>query len=93
MNTPFSRNPATDAFAADRMPCHAASTWDSSSKVHDDAAPPFRATPSVGARAPAPGASSSYIPFAASAPTSRKGVPGSSSRSTRSRGSSFPRST
>src|SRR5687768_9913914 len=42
---------------------------------------------------PAPGASSSYIPVAASADSSRKGLPGSSSASTRSRGSSLPRAT
>src|SRR5260370_23230589 len=40
---------------------------------------------------PALGASPSYMPCAASWPISRKGVPGSSSCSTRSRGSSLPR--
>src|SRR5262245_30563073 len=39
----------------------------------------------------APGASPSYIPSAASGESSRNGVPGSSSSSTRSRGSSLPR--
>src|SRR5690349_19468044 len=42
---------------------------------------------------PAPGTSPSYISPAASWPISRNGEPGSSSRSTRSRGSSLPRST
>ena len=41
---------------------------------------------------PAPGASSSYRPFAASALSSRKALPGSSSRSIRSRTGSLPRS-
>src|SRR6266702_4861261 len=40
---------------------------------------------------PAPGASSSYMPKAASCESSRKGEPGSSSRRRRSRGSNFPR--
>src|SRR6266478_3902225 len=40
---------------------------------------------------PAPGASSSYTPNAASWESSRNGDPGSSSRRRRSRGSSFPR--
>ena len=40
---------------------------------------------------PAPGASPLYMSLAASWPISRKGEPGSSSRSTRSRGSSLPR--
>src|SRR4051794_31578921 len=40
---------------------------------------------------PAPGASPSYIPCAASGESSRNGAPLSSSRSTRSRGSSLPR--
>ncbi len=42
---------------------------------------------------PAPGHSSSYMPSAASGATSRKGLPGSSRPSTRSRGSSLPRLT
>src|SRR5438552_14261281 len=42
---------------------------------------------------PAPGASSSYTPNAASCDSSRKGEPVSSSRRRRSRGSSFPRAT
>src|SRR3954454_4160350 len=42
---------------------------------------------------PAAGASPSYMPYAASGESSRKGLPGSSSVSTRSRGSSLPRST
>src|SRR4051812_2949061 len=42
---------------------------------------------------PAPGASSWYMPFAASWPISSRGEPGSSSRVTRSRGSSLPRAT
>src|SRR6267378_4730622 len=42
---------------------------------------------------PAPGASSSYTPKAASCESSRNGDPGSSSRRRRSRGSSFPRAT
>src|SRR5260370_15800552 len=42
---------------------------------------------------PAPGASSSYTPNAASCESSRKGDPGPSSRRRRSRGSSFPRAT
>src|SRR5712691_11977067 len=40
---------------------------------------------------PAPGASSSYMPKAASCESSRKGEPGSSNRRRRSRGSNFPR--
>src|SRR5712692_11652121 len=40
---------------------------------------------------PAPGASSSYMPKAASCESSRNGEPGSSSKRKRSRGSSFPR--
>ncbi len=40
---------------------------------------------------PALGAASSYMPCAASGDSSRKGVPGSSSICTRSRGSSLPR--
>ena len=40
---------------------------------------------------PADGTSPSYMPCAASGDSSRNGVPGSSSRSTRSRGSSLPR--
>ena len=40
---------------------------------------------------PAPGASPSYMPCAASGESSRNGAPGSSRRSTRSRGSSLPR--
>ena len=40
---------------------------------------------------PAPGTSPSYMSQAASWPISRNGEPGSSSRSTRSRGSSLPR--
>src|SRR5690242_10414719 len=40
---------------------------------------------------PAPGASSSYMPKAASGESSRKGEPGSSRRRKRSRGSSLPR--
>src|SRR5712691_7924733 len=40
---------------------------------------------------PAPGASSSYMPRAASCESSRKGEPGSSNRRRRSRGSNFPR--
>ena len=40
---------------------------------------------------PADGTSPSYMPWAASADSSRNGVPGSSSPSTRSRGSSLPR--
>src|SRR5574337_985683 len=43
------------------------------------------------ATTPAQGASPSYMPWAASWPISRKGVPGSSSCATRSRGSSLPR--
>src|SRR6266568_3834935 len=42
---------------------------------------------------PAPGASSSYTPNAASWESSRNGEPGSSSRRKRSRGSNFPRAT
>src|SRR3954466_13587528 len=42
---------------------------------------------------PAPGTSRSYMSHAASWPISRNGEPGSSSRSTRSRGSSLPRET
>src|SRR5437773_6580742 len=42
---------------------------------------------------PAPGASSSYTPKAASCESSRNGDPGSRSRRKRSRGSSFPRAT
>ena len=41
----------------------------------------------------APGAAPSYMPSAASGATSRKGVSGSSSISTRSRGSNLPRAT
>src|SRR5574338_191941 len=43
------------------------------------------------ATTPAQGASPPYMPWAASWPISRKGVPGSSSCATRSRGSSLPR--
>jgi hypothetical protein len=50
-----------------------------------DAADHARARSAVGSLA------SPYMPLAVSWPTSRKGEPGSSSRSTRSRGSSFPR--
>src|SRR5437879_5373098 len=42
---------------------------------------------------PAPGASSSYTPKAASCESSRKGEPESSNKRRRSRGSSFPRAT
>src|SRR5437868_3938542 len=42
---------------------------------------------------PAPGTSPSYMSHAASWPISRNGEPGSSSRSTRSRGRSLPRET
>src|SRR4051794_746609 len=42
---------------------------------------------------PAPGAAPSYRPWAASGESSRNGEPRSSSRSTRSRGSSLPRAT
>src|SRR5258708_28855502 len=42
---------------------------------------------------PAPGASASYTPKAASCESSRNGAPGSRSRRKRSRGSSFPRAT
>src|SRR4051794_32738524 len=52
--------------------------------------PDPRPTPAI---IPAPGASFPYTPFAASWPTSRNGEPGSSSRVTRSRGSSLPRAT
>src|SRR5471032_2499251 len=42
---------------------------------------------------PAPGASSLYMPYAASCDSSRNGVPGSSNWAMRSRGSSLPRDT
>src|SRR5215207_6752653 len=50
--------------------------------------PPTRPMPVI---SPAPWMSSSYMPCAASGPSSRKGEPGSTRRSTRSRGRSLPR--
>ena len=57
----------------------------------DDAFAPLTTRP-MPVMMPAAWMSPSYMPFAASGDSSRNGEPGSSSRSTRSRGSSLPRS-